>query len=135
MKSISLFRPSFEHIRKKVVIFPFKVKFNLGISPTSISSLSLVKSISSFIFSSFCILFLVLFQNLHYQELLVFFGRLKIIFSSGTISSFGFSFSMTLLSSPIRRSPLIDCIVFCSDVWWGYGCCWSVWDKNFLQIP
>ena len=40
------------------------------------------------------------------------FGRLKIIFSSGTISSFSFSFSITISSSSIRQSPLIVCVRF-----------------------
>ena len=34
------------------------------------------------------------------------------MFSSGTISSFNFSFSVTLSSSPIRQPPLIDCVLF-----------------------
>ena len=39
-------------------------------------------------------------------------GRVKIIFSSGKISSFGFSYSNTPSISPIKQSPLILCVVF-----------------------
>ena len=84
----------------------------MEISPAYISSLSLVKSISSFISSSFCFFISCFISKSSLSRIVGIFGRLKIIFSSGTISSFGFSFSITLSSYPIRQSPLIVCVVF-----------------------
>ena len=99
--SLSLFRPSCEHIKKSChFLLKRKNSISLGISPASISSLSFVRSVSCCILSSFCFFISCFVSKSASSRIAGALGRVKIIYSSGTISSFGFSFSITLSSSP-----------------------------------
>ena len=98
---------------KKSCNFPSKGKFNFFAGFSHINFiLKPCKSISSFISSSFCFFYFLFYLKIFIIKNCWYFWKPKIIFSSGTISFFGFSFSITLSSSSTRRSPLIVCVIF-----------------------
>ena len=98
---------------EKSCTFPVKVKFNFFFD---FSHVYFILNPCEIYFFIYLVIFLFFYFLLYFKIFIIknfrFFGRLKTIFSSGRVSSFSFSFSITLSSSPIRRSLLIVCVVF-----------------------
>ena len=110
--SLSLFRPICQRIRKKLHFFRSK-KNSIFLD---FSRVYFILNPCEIYFFIYLVIFLFFYFLLYFKIFIIknfrFFGRLKTVFSSGRVSSFGFSFSITLSSFPIRRSSLIVCVVF-----------------------